>query len=150
MEYKGILLDLEWTPEKDVPIDQLPSCAGIYAEIHWESFGVRIGHTKNIRARHRESSNWSRGMHLGTANPSQLKRNNVFCQAAKRDGKFGHYIISTDPRLNDKTLRLEVEAFLFDWVANHAIFQDFNFQRGWKNTLTYTTLDEAIAKAVVA
>jgi hypothetical protein len=86
-------------------------------------------------------------MHLGTANPNQLTRNNVFCQAAKRDGKFAHCVVSTDPRLNDKALRLEVEAFLFDWVANHATFQDFNFQRGWKNTLPWTTLEEAIAGA---
>lgn len=149
MNYKGIQLDLDWTPDKDIPIDQLPSCAGIYAEIHWESCGVRIGHAKNIRNRHRESSNWSRAMHSGTASPSQLKRNNVFCQAAKRDGRFAHCVVSIDPSLNDKTLRLEVEAFLFDWVAKHPVFQDFNYQRGWKNTLPYTTLDEAIQRAAI-
>ena len=36
MNYKGIQLDLDWTPDKDIPIDQLPSCAGIYAEIQRE------------------------------------------------------------------------------------------------------------------
>lgn len=145
--YKGIELFVGWSRETSIPVDELPKCAGLYAEIHWASKGVRIGHTANIRARHKQSSRWAKEMQDGTAPVAQLRRNNVFCQAVKRGDEFGHCVISTDPRLNDKQLRLEVESFLFEWVARHEIFQDFNYQRGWKNTLPYATVDEAVAYA---
>jgi hypothetical protein len=145
--FKGIDLNLDWTHETDVPIDKLPKCAGVYAQIHWPSNGVRIGHAANLRGRHQEARAWFNRMHNGTAPTNQIKRNNVFCQAAKRDGHagFGHCIISIDSRLSDKVLREEVESFLFHFVATSERYLDFNYQRGYRNTLHIQTIDEAVA-----
>lgn len=141
---EGILLNVDWVKANDVPVDALPRSAGVYAQIHWKSNGVRIGESSNIRQRHQESRSWLRGMHDGTADATQLRRNNVFCQAAKRDGEagFGHCVISTDPALEDKGLRDEIERYLFAWVANHPVYHDFNFQPGYRNTLKVSVLEE--------
>lgn len=101
LEYKGIILNADWRLENDVHVNRLPAVPGIYAQIHSRSMGVRIGESVNIRARHQQVRSWFKGMHSGTAHPSQLRRNNVFCQAAKRDGEngIGHCVISTDSLL---------------------------------------------------
>lgn len=141
--FKDIALNVDWTSATDIPVDKLPTTAGLYAQIHWRSNGVRIGEAANIRSRHQQARSWFKAMHAGTANEDQLRRNNVFCQAAKRDGEFGfgHCIISTDPRLQHKALRTEIEEYLFIWVANHPIYNDFNFQSGYANTLGATSLE---------
>lgn len=151
LDYKGIILNVDLQRENDMPVDSLPTVPGIYAQIHWRSMGVRIGESVNIRARHQQARSWFKGMHSGTAHPSQLKRNNVFCQAAKRDGEngFGHCVISTDPLLKSDLLRHEIEEFLFAWVANHPIYRDFNFQGGYKNTLEDSCLEEVEKRMVV-
>lgn len=148
--FKGIELNVEWTRTTDIPIDQLPTTAGLYAQIHWRSNGVRIGEAANIRSRHQQARSWFNAMHAGTAKEDQLRRNNVFCQAAKRDGEsgFGHCIISTDPRLQDKVLRIEIEEYLFIWVAHHPVYQDFNFQAGYQNSLEFFTLSEVEANRI--
>lgn len=146
MNYKGIELNMDWTPEKDVPISDLPKCAGLYAEIHWRSFGVRIGHSTNIKSRHSEAKCWMNKMHAGTAKPSEQRRSNLHCQAVKLDGAkgFGHFVISIDPRLEDGMLRLELETYLFNWVSRSDIYQDFNTQHGHRNALQFSTIEEAI------
>ena len=143
--FKNIELNVNWSPELDVPVSRLPKSAGIYAEIHWRSHGVRIGESVNIKYRIAQATGWFKGMHNGTEHPNQLRRNNIFCQAAKRDGHegFSHYVVSTDSRLHDKELRKEVEFFLFDWVASHALYKDFNFQKGYRNTLGFENLIDA-------
>lgn len=144
LEYKGIILNVDWRRENDVPVEKLPREPGVYAQIHWATNGVRIGESINIRARNQQARSWFKGMHQGTGDPSQLRRNNLFCQAAKRDGEsgFGHCLISTDPQLSSDKLRHEIEEFLFIWVANHPIYIDFNFQGGYRNTLKVSRLDE--------
>lgn len=150
--FKGIELFVDWRPENDVPVNDLPRLPGLYAQIHWRSMGVRIGESVNIRARHQQARSWFKGMHSGTAHPNQLRRNNVFCQAAKRDGEsgFGHCVISTDPLLASDALRHEIEEYLFIWVANHPIYSDFNFQGGYKNTLNDSCLDEVEKRFLIA
>lgn len=146
--FKGVRLDIDWRLDKDVPIELLPKACGLYAEIHWASMGVRIGESINIRARHQEGRSWMRQMHAGTAKASELRRDNVFCQAVKRDGVagFGHCLISTDPVLASERLRLEIERYLFIWVADHPIYQDFNFQQGYQNTLRESRLEDLEAR----
>lgn len=143
LEYKGIILNVDWRPENDVLVERLPRVPGVYAQIHWATNGVRIGESINIRARNQQARSWFKGMHQGTAHPSQLRRNNVFCQAAKRDGEkgFGHCLVSIDPKLHSDALRHEIEQYLFQWVAQNPVYLDFNWQGGYVNTLHTSDLN---------
>jgi hypothetical protein len=89
-----------------------------------------------------------RQMHAGTAKPSEQRRNNLFCQAVKRDGAagFGHCLISTDPLLVSESLRRDIEQYLFIWVADHPIYQDFNFQGSYRNSLRESRLEDLEAR----
>lgn len=143
--YKSVELNVHWIPEQSLKHSQFPlKSAGLYAQIHWKSHGVRIGMSKNLRSRIYKGSRWIKGMHDGTESVEQLGRakNNPFCEAAVRDGLFGfgHYLISCDIKLANESFRSEVEHFLFDWVAKHAIYKDFNFQQDYCNTLGGLTL----------
>jgi len=147
MEYKGIELNMDWTPDKAVSYRDMPPIPGIYAELHIKSYGVRIGMSANLKERHNEAHGWFNKMQAGTARERDQKRNNVHCQAAKLDGAsgFAHFIISTDPRLSDESLRKEVETYLFQWVAQSPLYLDFNTQRGHRNALQFSTIEQAIA-----
>ncbi len=134
-EFRGIQLATGWMPDSGVPIPELPATPGIYAEIYWPLLGVRIGETGNsIRAKIRHDVRWFQSMKDGTAPPVQLRRTLPIANAAKATGAVGFefFVVSADPRLEDKHLRRECERFMFEWVRNAKGFVDWNRQRSWR------------------
>ncbi|EMR13981.1 hypothetical protein MPL1_02433 [Methylophaga lonarensis MPL] len=133
--YKGINLFVGWTEDNSVPVESLPTKPGLYAEICWGRHGVRVGETgRSVRGKIRHDIRWFEGMHNGTEKPEQLRRTSPICMAAKELGVTGFrfYLVSDDPRLNDKILRQECERFLFEWCEKHAQLISWNFQKSWR------------------
>ena len=128
-------MDVAWRPGRGIPVANLPSVPGLYAEIEWETRGVRIGETGiSIRGKIRHDIAWFDGMHNGTAPPQQLRRTLPIAIAAKKHGAAGFefYVVSSDPRLRDKAIRQDAERFLFEWVAKHPTHVNWNLQRSWR------------------
>lgn len=133
--YKGIELFVDWADDNSVPVDELPTTPGLYAEICWEKLGVRVGETgQSVRGKIRHDIRWFKGMHNGSEKPEQLRRTSPICSAAKEFGHAGFkfYLISSDSRLSDKPLRQECERFMFDWCRNHTKLVSWNFQKSWR------------------
>src|SRR5438132_10861440 len=132
LRFREISLDVDWRPGGGVPVPSLPSVPGLYAEIDWETKGVRIGETGiSIRGKIRHDIAWFDAMHNGTAPPEQLRRTLPIAIAAKkhRAAGFEFYVVSTDPRCCDETIRQDAERFLFDWVGKRASHVNWNLQR---------------------
>lgn len=132
--YHGIDLNVDWSGN-GLPVENLPTTAGIYAEVFLPERGVRIGETGNsIRGKIRHDIRWFRSMHNGTAPEHQLRRTLPIAEAAKRAGDvgFAFFVVSSDQRLQEKYLRQSCERFLFDWVREHSDWIDWNRQRSWR------------------
>jgi hypothetical protein len=130
----GIELNVDFTGQGLV-VDHLTTKAGIYAEVYTPERGVRIGETgRSIRGKIKHDIRWFRSMRDGTAPESQLRRTLPIAQAAKRTGDIGfaYFVVSSDPRLEDKVLRQACERFMFEWVRNHPHWVDWNRQRSWR------------------
>lgn len=135
VEHLGIRLNTNWRPDNGSPVDELPTTAGLYAEIYWAQNGVRIGETGiSVRGKIRHDIRWFESMKNGTAPEAQLRRTLPIAQAAKATGTIGFsfYLVSADPQLQDKLLRQECERFLFGWVSRHKELVDWNRQRSWR------------------
>jgi hypothetical protein len=135
LEFNGIKLNVDWTPDNALKVERLPTCAGVYAEIHWPKHGVRIGETGvSIRGKILHDIRWFQGMHDGTEAPEQLRRTIPIALAAKEHGAsgFAFYVVSDDPRLLDKKLRQECERHLFAWLNDHPGYQSWNHQKSWR------------------
>src|SRR6267142_1319030 len=123
VEFRGIQLNIDWREGGGIPVSSLPAERRLYAEINWETRGVRIGETGiSIRGKIRHDIAWFDAMHNGTAPPAQLRRTLPIAIAAKKLGAAGFefYLVSADPRLGDKAIRQDAERFMFAWVAKHA------------------------------
>lgn len=134
-ELCGVPLNVDWSPESSVLVHDLPTSPGLYAEIHWEMSGVRIGETgRSIREKIRHDVRWFNDMHKGTAPLQQLKRTIPIALAAKAAGAdaFSFYVVSADPRLADKSLRQECERYMFKWVETHKSYVSWNHQKSWR------------------
>lgn len=132
--FEGIQLNVEFTGQ-GLAVDHLPTTAGIYAEVYIPEHGVRIGETgRSIRGKIRHDVRWFRSMRDRTAPESQLRRTLPIAEAAKRTGEIGfaYFVVSSDPRLEDKLLRQSCERFMFDWVRKHSHWVDWNRQQSWR------------------
>ena len=127
-------MNVEWLPGNGSPL-LLPSVAGVYAEIHWPTGGVRIGETgRSIRAKIAHDLRWFKAMQNGTAGSAQLGRTLPIALAARKSGSegFEFYVVSSDPRLLAKDLRQDVERFMFAWVRRQPGYVDWNRQVSWR------------------
>lgn len=134
-QFQGIPLNVDWSPGRGTSPDELPTGAGIYAEICWRESGVRVGETgKSIRGKIRHDIWWFKKMHDGTAPPAQLRRTIPTAIAAKESGPdaFEFYVVSSDSRLADKSLRQECERYLFEWLEQHDRYVSWNRQKSWR------------------
>jgi len=135
VEFNGIALNVHWTPDNGLSVQDLPDRPGIYAEIHWPKRGVRVGETGvSIRRKIQHDVRWFQGMHLGTEKPEQLRRTLPIALTAKEHGALGFsfYVVSTDPRLLDKALRQECERHLFQWLSDDLDYVSWNRQKSWR------------------
>lgn len=129
MMFRDIPLHISWIKGEGFLAVDAPRSSGLYAQIYWPEYAVRIGQSSNVRNRLREATTWANAMHLGTARESQLRRTSELCERVKATGNegFEYFLISGNEAFSDKNLRLECEAFLFGW------FQSFGEPNGWKN-----------------
>ncbi len=140
VEHRGVSLNLDWTPGNGSAVDELPPSAGIYAEVCWDKLGVRVGETgKSIRAKIRHDIRWFDAMHDRTAPASQLRRlemsdpHPIVVEAASEgSAAFEYYVVTDDPRMNDKEMRQECERYLFRWLEEHSDYESWNRQRSWR------------------
>ena len=135
LEFRGIELNVNWVAGQGTPVNELPACAGVYAEIYWPELGVRIGETGiSIRGKIRHDIRWFESMRDGTAAPNQLRRTLPIAMAAKKSGSngFEFYVVSTDPRLLNKDIRQECERFLFKWLEGQIEYISWNRQKSWR------------------
>lgn len=132
--FDGLELNVDWRPGRGSRA-ALPALAGVYAEIHWPTRGVRIGETgRSIRAKIGHDVRWFKGMQTGTAGPAQLRRTLPIALTARQTGEAGFefYVVCCDPRLADRVLRQQVERFMFAWVAANPAYVDWNRQKSWR------------------
>lgn len=134
MEFKGIRLNLNFVPGHG-DVNNMPTGHGIYAEVHWPTQSIRIGETgKSVRARNRGHMRWADKHRQGTHTPAEAKRQGPIVELAKQWGSEGleYYLISNDPRLADRELRVECEKFLHDWARSQETYNNINRQRGYR------------------
>ena len=134
VNYQGIDLLASWRAGEGTNVDVLPNRPGIYAEIYWPQFGVRIGETgRSIRGKIRHDIRWFNSMNDGSAPPEQLRRTLPIAEAAKATGARGFewYVVSADPLLEDKLLRQDCERFMFNWVRSADGLVCWNRQVSW-------------------
>ena len=69
----------------------------------------------------------------GPPDQRDLRRTSPIAEAAKATGAegFEFYVVSDDPRLNDKELRQGTERFLFKWAEQADGFVSWNRQKSW-------------------
>jgi len=115
---------------------EMPRGPGIYAEIHWPTMSLRIGESKNVHARNRGHINWANKHRAGTHNEKETNRQGIIVDLVKEWGSEGleHFLISGDPRLADRELRVECEKELHEWARRQTTFRDINTQRGYRTT----------------
>jgi hypothetical protein len=96
---------------------------------------LRFGETgRSIRGKICHDIGWFKSMHNRTAPLAQLRRTLPIAEAAKATGVegFEFYVVSNDPRLEDKALRQDTERFLFAWADRAAGFVNWNRQVSWR------------------
>ncbi len=114
----------------------MPRGPGIYAEIHWPTMSLRIGESKNVHARNRGHINWANKHRSGTHKEKETNRQGIIVELVKEWGSEGleHFLISDDPRLADRELRVECEKELHEWARSQTTFRDINTQRSYRTT----------------
>ena len=125
--FLNLKLNMNWRRGQAV---ELPRTAGVYVEVLWPVKGIRIGHSQNMLQRHRSALGWYRRMKAGT--DRDANRQGILPDYAREHGSDGleAYVISADPTLTDKPLRLRLEAHLHEWAR---------FQTDWRNYNTENT-----------
>jgi hypothetical protein len=133
LEYQGIFLNLDFQPGQG---GEMPAGPGIYAEIHWPTRSIRIGESKNVRARNRAHIRWADKHQAGSHSPKEANRRGIIVELVKEWGSEGleHFLISGDPRLADRELRVACEKRLHEWARQQTVFRDINTQRGYRTT----------------
>ena len=72
VKHQGISLRVDWRPGAGKRVEDLPTTAGIYAEIYWPERGVRIGETgRSVRGKIRHDIRWFESMKSRTAPVAQ-------------------------------------------------------------------------------
>lgn len=133
MEFQGIELNLDFRPGEG-SVANMPTGHGIYAEIHWPTRSIRIGESKAVRARNRSHIRWADKHRNGTHPPKEANRRGPIVDLVKQWGSEGleYYLISNDPRLEDRELRVECEKFLHEWSRQQDTYRNLNTQRGYR------------------
>lgn len=133
MDYQGIILDLEFRQGFGAVLD-LPTGHGIYAQVHWPTRGLRIGESQNVRKHNRAHIRWADRHRAGTHIGAIAARRGIIVDLVKKWGSEGleHYLISDDPRLADRVLRVECEKFLHAWALTQTDYVNLNTQRGYR------------------
>lgn len=129
MIFRSIPLHVNWVKGEGFSASEAPKVPGLYAQVYWPEYAVRIGQSSNIRNRLREATAWANAMHRGTARDSQLRRTSELCERVKATGNegFEYFVISEYQGFSEQLLRLECEAFLFGWFAASGE------PNGWRN-----------------
>ena len=133
LSFQGIKLNLEFRPGQGT-VDAMPTGHGIYAEVHWPTKSLRIGESKAVRARNRAHMRWAQKHRDGSHTPKEAQRQGPIVELAKAWGAEGleYYLISDDPRLADRELRVACEKHLHEWARKQTRFRDLNGQRGYR------------------
>jgi len=133
MEFNGIKLNLDFQPGHG-DVNNMPTGYGIYAEIHWPTRSIRVGESTAVRARNRGHIRWANKHRDGTHPPKEASRRGPIVELVKHWGSEGleYYLISNDPRLADRVLRVECEKFLHEWARNQDTYCNLNTQRGYR------------------
>lgn len=133
LTFKGIQLNLTFAPGHG-DVNRMPVGHGIYAEVHWPTRSLRIGESKAVRARNLAHIRWADKHRQGTHGPREAGRCGVIVELVKAWGSEGleHYLVSNDPRLADRVLRVECEKYLHDRARNQTDFVNINTQRGYR------------------
>ena len=133
-EYK---LNMHWLKTDGHLAKDASRSGGVYAEIHWPTNSLRIGHAKEFRGRHMGHVNWAGKHKNGTHPPALAKRKGEIVDIAKKWGKEGwrYYVICEHPNLQPtpenfenkdagKSEREAVENFLHHWAReiNHGFY----------------------------
>ncbi|WP_170399034.1 hypothetical protein [Ruegeria arenilitoris] len=131
MIYRGIKFNLSF--ERGCG-GEMPAGPGIYAEVHWPTMNIRIGESKNVRSRNRGHIRWADKHKAGTHKPEEANRKGPIVDLVKEWGSEGleHFLISGDPRLSDRELRVECEKQLHEWARTQTIFVNMNRQRSYR------------------
>lgn len=133
LEFRGIRLNLLWVPGQG-DVSRMPTGHGIYAEVHWPTRSLRIGESQAVRARNLSHIRWANKHFEGTHSPKEAQRRGQIVELVKAWGSKGleHYLISSDPRLADRELRVECEKFLHEWARQQTEYVNLNTQRGYR------------------
>lgn len=132
--FKDIELNLDFQKGSG---GEMPSAPGIYAEIHWPTKSLRIGESKNIKARNRDHINWANRQKTGRLSDREARRKGPIVDLVKEWGSEGleHFLISNDHRLSDHVLRVECEKYLHEWAESHqVVYRNLNKQRGYNSS----------------
>lgn len=133
MYFQAIRLNLEFS-QGSGNVYEMPVGIGIYAEIHWPTRNIRIGESQNVRKRNLAHIRWADKHRLGLHTPREALRRGRIVDLVKQWGSEGleHYLISNDPRLADRVLRVECEKFLHEWAKTQGDYVDLNTQKGYR------------------
>ena len=133
MDYLGIHLNLEFR-QGFGDVRKMPVGHGIYAEVHWPTRNLRIGESQGVRARNLAHIRWADKHREGTHTVKESSRRGRIVDLVRVWGSEGleYYLISADPRLADRMLRVECEKFLHEWARTQSEFIDLNTQRGYR------------------
>jgi hypothetical protein len=133
LEFAGVALNLEFVKGRgDVRL--LPNCPGIYAQVHWPTRSLRIGESKHVRTHNLAHIRWAEKHRDGTHPPHLANRRGLIVELVKAWGAEGleHYLISDNPRLADRILRVDCEKFLHEWARTQKVYVNINTQRGYR------------------
>ena len=131
LNFADIRLNLDFEPGSG---SDMPALPGIYAEIHWPTRSLRIGESKNMRTRNKAHLRWADKHRAGTHLPKEANRKGPIVDLAKEWGSesLEHYLVSDDPRLIDRELRVECEKRLHEWARSQTLYCDLNRQRSYR------------------
>jgi len=127
------------------PREKLPRKFGIYCEVLWPVRGIRIGISNDIWARHCGHASWMRSMRNGKG--SRASRRGPLANHARDWGDLGleTFVLSTDPRLQDETLRYQCETELHRWAETQTEWKNFNGEKWRPQNYGVPVLDEDAA-----
>ena len=133
MDYQGILLNLEFR-QGFGDLRSLPTGHGIYAQVHWPTRSLRIGESQSVRKHNQAHIRWADKHRAGMHSAGEAARRGIIVELVKVWGSEGleHYLISDDPRLIDRVLRVDCEKFLHDWARAQDQYVNINTQRGYR------------------
>jgi hypothetical protein len=130
-DINGVMMNLKFVQGQG---DNIPAAPGIYAEIHWPTMNIRIGESKNMKSRNQSHKNWARKHKEGSHDERETRRQGQIVDLVKKWGAEGleHFLISDDPKLEDRVFRVECEKELHRWAKTQTRFKNLNAQTGYR------------------